>query len=448
MELAVRGKYAIFFDSNFKLCIINNPLIIVEENRIIEIGTYEKTKVNISGHDIIGDQNQLLIPGLINCHTHATMTLFRGIADDLPLKVWLEEHIWPLESKLTEEDVYQGALLGTIESVLSGVTTINSMYWHPSFEAKAISDIGLRGIIGAPLITGITTLDDAIDIVEKHHDTSDELIRATLSLHAPYTVSIEDFRRAYNYVKQYNQDSEKPKLMIHTHLAESETEMEDSIAFNKKQEQDFPDVKTPVELLDAIGVLDENLIAAHCINVNDNDIKILKNRGTRISLNPLSNAKLGNNMPPVFEFIKAIDRVGLGTDGPSSNNTLDLFDTIRFLALYYKGFHQNPTIINSKEVFKLATVGGSLALNWKGIGTLEKESLADIVTVNLKQPHLTPNNHSDYVLNHFAYAMKGSDVSNVIVNGSLLLHNNNLVNRDIGTTLEEVEIITQRLVST
>ena len=448
MDLAVRGRLAIYFDSNLKLHIINNPLLIVEENKIIEIDTYEKLKSNISGHDVIGDQNQLLIPGLINCHTHISMTLFRGIADDIPLITWLEEHIWPLEAKLTDEDVYQGALLGSIESVLSGTTTINSMYWHPSFEAKAISDIGLRGLIGAPLITGITTLDDAIDIVEKHHDTSDELIRTTLALHSPYTVSIEDFKLAQNYVKDYNQKNEKPPLMIHTHLAESETEMEDSREFNKKHNQDYPDVETPVELLNSIGVLDENLIAAHCINISNSDINLLQNQGTRISLNPLSNAKLGNNMPPVSDIIKKIDRVGLGTDGPSSNNTLDLFDTIRFLALYYKGFHRNPTIINSKDVFQLATIGGSKALNWQGIGTLEKGSLADIVSINLNQPHLTPNHESDYVLNHFAYAMKGKDVSNVIVDGRLIIHNNNLENREISTTMQEVEKITHRLVST
>ncbi|MHA1199133.1 MAG: amidohydrolase family protein [Candidatus Heimdallarchaeaceae archaeon] len=223
--------------------------------------------------------------------------------------------------------------------------------------------------------------------------------------------------------------------------------MEDSRSFNKKNDQAYPDVETPVELLDSIGVLDDHLIAAHCIHVSEKDIKILKDRGTGLSLNPLSNAKLGNHMPPIPNIIEQVDRVGIGTDGPSSNNTLDLFDTIRFLALYYKGFHHNPTIIKSQEIFKLATLGGAKVLNWDGIGTLEKGSLADIVTVNLKKPHLTPNKNPDYILNHFAYSMKGSDVSNVLVNGSLIVKDSTLVNRDIENTIEEVEKITQRLVS-
>ncbi|MCE7743282.1 MAG: amidohydrolase [Candidatus Heimdallarchaeota archaeon] len=447
MEYGIRGRLAIYYDTNSKLQIIEDPLIIVEEEKIVEIGTYDEKRSNLSGHDIIGDSNQLLIPGLVNCHTHIAMTLFRGIADDIPLKSWLEDHIWPLEAKLVDEDVYQGALLGSIESALSGVTAVNSMYWYPGFEAKAISDIGLRGYVAAPILSGITSFEDAYDIIEKHHHTLNEQIRVTFSLHSPYTVTIEDFQKAHQYILDYNENNDKPDLFIHTHLAESSTEMEDSKKFNEKNDQNYPDVETPVELLDSIGVLDDKMIAAHCIHVTGKDIKILKERGTRLSLNPLSNAKLGNHMPPFPDIIKEVDRVGLGTDGPSSNNTLDLFDTIRFLALYYKGFHHSPTIIKSQEIFKLATLGGAKVLNWDGIGTLEKGSLADIVTVNLKKPHLTPSKNPDYVLNHFAYSMKGSDVSNVLANGSLIVQDSTLINRDIESTIEEVEKITQRLVS-
>ncbi len=447
MDYAIKGRLAIYYDTNSKLQIIENPLIIVEEEKIVDIGTYDKMKPNLSGHDVIGDSNQLLIPGLVNCHTHIAMTIFRGIADDIPLKTWLEDYIWPLEAKLGEEDVYQGALLGSIESVLSGVTAVNSMYWYPGFEAKAISNIGLRGYIAAPILSGITTFEDAYDIIEKHHHTLQDLIRVTFSLHSPYTVTIEDFQKAHQYIHDYNEKNDKPELFIHTHLAESETEMEDSRSFNEKNNQTYPDVDTPVELLDSIGVLDDNLIAAHCIHITEKDIKILKDRGTRLSLNPISNAKLGNHMPPIPSIIEQVDRVGLGTDGPSSNNTLDIFDTIRFLALYYKGFHHNPTVIKAQEIFKLATLGGAKVLNWEGIGTLEKGSLADIVTVNLKKPHLTPSKNPDYILNHFAYSMKGSDVSNVLVNGSLIVQDSSLVNRDIENTIEEVEKITHRLVS-
>ncbi len=448
MELAVEGRLAIYFDNDFNLKFIKNPLLIIEEDRIVELGSYERVKHNLAGHDVIGDKNQLIIPGLINCHTHISMTIFRGIADDLPLKTWLEDHIWPLEAKLTEEDVYQGALLGSMESILSGVTTVNSMYWYPEFEAKAISDIGLKGMVAAPLLTGITTLEDAIEIVKDHHNSMDKTIRVALALHSPYTVNISDFQAAHQFMNEYNSENvDIPPVFIHTHLAESESEMVDSKSFNKRYDIPYPDVNTPVQFFDKIGVLDENLIAAHCIHVNENDIKILKEKGTKISLNPLSNAKLGNYMPPIPEMIQFIDTIGLGTDGPSSNNTLDLFDTIRFLAVYYKGLHHNPVVMKAEEVLKLATIGGAKAMGWEGIGTLEKGSFADIVTINLRKPHLTPNFDDNYVLNHFAYSMKGNDVTNVISNGKLVVENSILLNQDIGMSLDEIEKITYRLVS-
>jgi 5-methylthioadenosine/S-adenosylhomocysteine deaminase len=166
-----------------------------------------------------------------------------------------------------------------------------------------------------------------------------------------------------------------------------------------------------------------------------------------VSLNPLSNAKLGNYMPPIPEVISKAQNVGIGTDGPASNNTLDLFDTVRFLALYYKGYLHEPTIIKAKEVFKLATIGGSRALNWEGIGTLEAESLADITTINLKQPHLTPKINDENILNHFAYSMKGKDVENVIIDGKLVMEEGKIRNIDIEKEIELVEEITHRLLT-
>ncbi|MEE9410892.1 MAG: amidohydrolase [Candidatus Heimdallarchaeota archaeon] len=448
MELAVRGRLAIYYDSNLKLHFVKDPLILIEENRIVNIQQYDKLKQDISGHDIIGDNNQLLLPGLVNCHTHLAMTIFRGIADDLPLDIWLRKHIWPLEDKLNADDVYKGAKLGSIESILAGVTTLNSMYWFPSSEAKALYETGLRGGIAAPIISDIATLDDAIEIVEKHHDTTNSRIRVCLALHSPYTVTITEFQQAHEYLEEFNlSHDEKPKLLIHTHLAESDSEIEQSKKLNKKHGIDFPEVRTPTELLDEIGILDDRLLAAHCIHLNEKDIKILKKRNTRVSLNPLSNAKLGNHMPLITPILNSLSNVGIGTDGPASNNTLDLFDTIRFLALYYKGAQQDPTLVKAKEVFRLATIGGAKALDWKGIGTLETNSLADIITVNLKKPHLTPKNSDESILNHFAYAMKSSDVENTIIDGNLIMEKRKHKEIDIDEVISSVEEITHRLLS-
>ncbi|MCK5305186.1 MAG: amidohydrolase family protein, partial [Candidatus Heimdallarchaeota archaeon] len=266
MDLAVRGKVALYFDNQQKLQIVKEPLIIVEDNLIVDIGSFDDKKNLISGHNIVGDENQLLLPGLVNCHTHLAMTLFRGLADDLPLDTWLREHIWPLEDKLQATDVYHGAKLGALESIASGVTTVNSMYWFPSEEAKAFAESGLRGFIAAPVITGIATLSEAIKDIDKHHDTVDGRIRVCLALHSPYTVTIQDFKDSAEYIKDYNESTSKPELLLHTHLAESKTEMHDSRELNIKHDLTFPDVSPPTEFLNEIGILNENLIAAHCIH--------------------------------------------------------------------------------------------------------------------------------------------------------------------------------------
>ncbi len=448
MELAIRGRLAIFYDRELKLNFTKDPLIIVEDNKIVGINSYEKLKQDLSGHDFIGDVNQLIIPGLVNCHTHLAMTIFRGIADDLPLDTWLRKHIWPLEDKLTADDVYKGTLLGAAESILSGATTLNSMYWFPSSEAKALEKAGLRGYIAAPIITGIATLEDAIEVVEKHHYTLQERIRVSLSLHSPYTVTKGDYQEAHAYLEDYNESNpDIPRLLIHTHLAESETEIKQSKQLYKKHKEEFPDITTPTELLDHYGVLDDKMIAAHCIHLTDKDIQLLKDNQVRVSLNPLSNAKLGNYMPRVPEMITEITNMGIGTDGPASNNTLDLFDTIRFLALYYKGNQHDPIVVKANEVFKLATIGGSKALDWDGIGTLETGSLADIITINLKKPHLTPSSIDDSILNHFAYSMKGNDVENVIADGKLIMQNREIQNINVEKAIMDVEGVTQRLLS-
>jgi 5-methylthioadenosine/S-adenosylhomocysteine deaminase len=448
MELGIRGKLAIYYDNQDNLNFVKDPLVLVEDNKIVEIKPFSKLKKELSGHDIIGNQNQLIIPGLINCHTHLSMTLFRGIADDLPLDTWLREHIWPLEAKLTDKDVYLGAKVGAIESVLTGTTATNSMYWRETYEAKAIVEVGIRGLIAAPVFSGVYKVSDAIEIVKKHHNTEDGRIRVCLALHAPYTVTIPYFQEAQEFLNEYNsENSEYPNVLLHTHLAESETELEDSKKRNEKDGIEFPDVSTPTELMEEIGLLTEHFLAAHCIHVNEKDIKLIQQNNARVSINPLSNAKLGNYMPPVPNMIDEISNLGLGTDGPASNNSLDLFDTVRFLALYYKGLYHDPTLVKAPNVFKLATIGGARALNWQGLGSLESGSIADVITINLKKTHLSPITSNESVLNHFAYSMKGTDVYNVIADGKIVLENGEIKNIDISQSISEMEEASLRLIS-
>jgi len=446
MELVIRGKYALYFSSDSKLHFIEDPGIIIEQDKIVNIGKYSEVKKDIVGHDKVGDKNQLLIPGLINGHTHLAMTLFRGIADDLPLNIWLQDHIWPMERNLNAEDVYYGAKLGAIESLLAGVTTINSMYWYPEEEAKAIKDTLMRGMVGPPVISGMNNLKKSLSIATNLHNSEKGRIRATLSLHSPYTVTISDFVEANEYILNRNQECEdEDKLLIHTHLAEPEDELTQAKKFNLNKNEDFPDVNSSVDLMEQIGLLHEYLLTAHCIHVSREDIIKLQKNKVRVIVNPLSNSKLGNHMPPLDKMIRKIENLGLGTDGPASNNTLNVFDTVRYIALFYKGLLSDPEIIKAKETFWLATIGGAKALRWKGIGSLEQDSLADIVTIDLKKPHLTPTISSDSLLSHFAYSMNGSEIKNVIVNGKIVIKNYDFDSIIIEKVLEEVEKKTLRL---
>lgn len=447
MELAVRGKYALFFDHDLKFHFIKDPLVIVEGNRIAEIDTYSKAKESLAGHDIIGDQNQLILPGFINAHTHISMTLFRGLADDIPLLDWLQKHIWPLEAKLSSADVYHGAILGIIESLLAGVTTFNSMYWHPEQEIRAMQDTSIRGMVGAPFITGTSNLSTVFDIARKFHDTANGKIRVNIAPHAPYTVTVDDYKALSTKLQEFNANSTKPPLLMHTHLAEPDGELEQAKQLNDEHNISLPShVKSSVELLDAIGLLTDRLLAAHCIHVSEHDIQLLKSNGVRIALNPLSNSKLGNFMPPIPQILQAGIVPGLGTDGPASNNTLSILDTMRYLALYYKGALHDPTILNTKEVFKMATIGGALALDWKGIGTLEKGSFADIITMNLFKPHLTPIAKADTVLSHVTYSANGADVQNVVVDGKLVLENRTFtIPIDIAEAINNVQQTIEKL---
>lgn len=451
MDIAVKGKLAFFYDPNMKFHVISHPLIFIEDNKIASIGKYSELKSELSGVDkIIGNDDSLIIPGLINTHTHLGMTMFRGLSDELPLNTWLEEHIWPLEKHITSDDVVISAKVGAIESALSGVTTINSMYWYPESEAKAIEETKLRAMLGAPILANEKATKEAFQIARKIHNTVNDTIRASITPHAPYTVPISQYQEIHQLLIEHNNstEKEKEKFLMHTHLAEPTDELSISKAFNEKKGEEFPDVNTPVEFFDKMGILDDNLLAAHCIHVTERDIQLLVDRGVRVSLNPLSNSKLGNHMPPIPKMLPTLKRIGLGTDGPASNNTLSIFDTIRYMALYYKGYHHDPTIVKAQDIFRLATIGGAKVLKWQGLGTLEVGSLADLITIDLKKPHLSPSQSKikDAVMSHFAYAMNGCDVSNTIIDGELVVEDSQLVNEKLLESLDELEKVTQRLV--
>ncbi len=423
-ELALRGKYAYSFPELGKVEVTKDPLIIIENSEIVAMGSYKETKSELAGHDLIGNkETDVLIPGLINTHTHAAMTLFRGIADDLPLMEWLEKYIWPMESHLTPEDVFYGARLAALEMLRSGTTTANSMYWHPEKEAQAFVELGMRGVVGYPVLHPIAEYkrDDAF--VAKWHQSHNGLIRVALQPHAPYTVTNEAYQTLYDLLLEYNEKYETP-VLFHTHVAETKQEMEAIKKFAKEMGFSIPEeINTPTQYLDSLGVLDQYTVAAHCVHTNEKDIEILKSKKVGISINLVSNLKLASGIPPLPRYLSNAVKTSLGTDGASSNNRLDLFETTRLIALLYKGLHYSPTLLPISEAMYLATAGGAEVMHMEKIGQLKQGYKADVVSLSLDTVEMQPIYHERSALSHLVYIGERNHVKNVVVNGTLVIEN-------------------------
>jgi 5-methylthioadenosine/S-adenosylhomocysteine deaminase len=376
--------------------------ILIEGNTIKSVGTStEKAEYVIDG---IG---KAALPGFINTHTHSAMTLFRSYADDLKLQVWLEKHIWPREAKMTENDVYWGAKLACLEMIKSGTTTFNDNYWHMMGTVKAADEMGMRAVASKVFID----LDDPeraekekkenIALVKEVREMNNSRIQPALAPHAPYTVSVDSLK----WIKDY---SEKEKLLINFHLAETEKENADFYMKHKMR---------PVPFLEDIGFLGENLIAAHGIWFDEKDISILARHKVKIAHNPLSNMKLASGVMPYAEMLDAGITVSLGTDGCASNNDLDMFESMKFASLLQKVHRHDATVLPAKEALDMATVNGAYALGINA-GAIEPGRLADIILIDLRRPELTPLNNMEA---NIVYSANGSCVDTVICDGKILM---------------------------
>jgi len=404
--------------------VIRQGLIAIKDGSIIYVGREVKAP-SFEADKIIDGSGKIAMPGLINCHTHAAMSLFRSIAEDKELSVWLREVIWPLESKLKPEDVYYGTLLSCVEMIKSGTTCFSDMYFHEDMVAKAVIESGLRcvlspGIIEAgQKILGRILLREAVKIAKKYRGDSYGRISVMLGPHALYSCSPQLLRRVSEEAKALN-------IGVHIHLAESEDDSANIKNLYGKSE---------VELLNDIGLLRPNLLAAHCIHLSDQDVMLMAKRDVKVVYNPVSNMKLASGIPKVKDLLDAGLTVSLGTDGPASNNSLDMFDTMKFATLLQKAKYRDPRVLPAKKVIEMATIDGARALGLSDfIGSLEVNKRADIILidVDVEKPHLTPM-HDIYAT--LVYSARGSDVDTVIVDGKVLMENRNV------NTLNEHEII-------
>ena len=427
--------------------IIRQGAIAIEDKTIVEVGKTQKLKRKYGrGYEKIDAKGKVVTPGLINTHQHAAMSLLRGYADDLPLQEWLEKWIWPIEKHMTAHDVYIGALLTAIESIMGGTTTVNTMYHYTpeENEAKAFVDAGLRGVIGHVCFSWRKNEDRKAleDLAKNWHNKADGLIRVSVDPHAPYSVDPEYMKELKVIREELNNKygSEKAPIICHIHAAETSDEMEKIRKAFKIQFKNGV-----MAYLDSLGVLDERLIAAHCVALTDKDMAIMKKRNVKVSHNPISNLKLASGISPVPKMLKKGITVSLGTDSPCSNNTADMFEIMKTTAIIHKGINKNPTVMPAEQVLEMATIEGAKALSWENeIGSIEIGKKADLSIISLKRPHLCPL-YSE--ASHLVYAAKASDVETVIINGRIVMENGKLTMLNIEKVMDVVEKAKNNLLS-
>ena len=418
--------------------IIRDGAIVVEDSRIIDIGKSAELKRKYSCYEKISAKGKVVIPGLVNTHQHAAMSLLRGYADDFPLKEWLENWIWPLEKHMTGRDIYAGALLTATESIMGGTTTVNTMYHYVKggSEAEAFAEAGLRGVIGHVCFSWRKDEDKRAlrALASEWHGKEKGLTRMSVDPHAAYTVDPEYMKELRGVTEELNEKygSLNSPIMWHMHVAETRDEPEKiRQAFNVSIQGGV------VEYLDSLNVLDSDVIATHCVALTQRDIKILKEKRVKVSHNPISNLKLASGISPVPRLIKAGVTVALGTDSPCSNNNSDMFGVMKTAALLHKGVHKDPTLLPAEKALRMATIEGAKALLWdRQIGSIEIGKSADLAIVDFKKPHLCPLFNE---ISHLVYSAKASDVDTVLINGKIVMENREVATLDVPRVLEMAE---------
>jgi len=402
--------------------IIRNGLIATKKDKIIYVGRETKAP-KIKAETTINGKDKVATPGLINCHTHLPMTLFRGIAEDQPLTTWLTQTIWPLEAKLTSNDIYQGALLGCLENIKNGTTTFADMYFHEERIAKAVEKAGLRAVLAQGIIEaedhkkGERMLKESVEFAQKYNGYADGRVTTQLGPHAVYTCSPQ-------LLTQTREEASKLNIGIHIHIAESK-----QMAKLAKKRHGLTEIK----LLENINFLKSNVLAAHCIHLTEKEMRIMAEHNVKVSYNPTANMKIASGTPKIKTLIDLGITVGIGTDGPASNNNLDMFEEMKTAALLQKIRYMDSTVLPAQQVLGMATTDGAKALGLeKTVGSLEAGKKADILLIDFRKPHLTPL-HDPYA--NIIYSARGSDVDTVIVDGKLLMDR-----REV-KTLDEKEVM-------
>ena len=421
-DILIRNAHLVTM--NEEKAVIVGGTLVIHRSEIIAVGGPELTESYAAGK-VIDAGGDIVMPGMVNTHTHAPMTLFRGLADEVPDR--LERFIFPLERTVVDsENVYRGTLLAAVEMVQGGVTTFADMYYFEDQVARAAAEVGMRAIAGETVIQypapdakepygGLEYAKKFIEAFRGH-----ELITPALAPHAPYSVGEEQLALVAEW-------AEKLDVPILIHLSETKAEIE-------QIRRDFG--KTPVEYLDSVGLLNARLVAAHCIFVTESDIDLLKRRGVGVSHNMVSNVKAGKGVAPVLTMLDRGVDVGLGTDGAMSGNTLDIITQMGYVAKIHKLVHEDRTVMPPVDVVEMATIGGARALDMGDrIGSLEVGKLADVVIVDKDAVNMIPMYD---VYSALVYAASPANVTTTIIHGRIIMEERKVLTVDVDKIWQDV----------
>ncbi len=431
-DLIITNTIVVTMDADFR--VLENAAVVIAGDSIVAIGDSDELLAMFKSPKVIDGKGKLIMPGLINTHTHSPMTIFRGFADDLPLHEWLYDHIFPVEAQfITKENVRLGAKLAIAEMLQSGTTTFNDMYYFGDEIAHVVEKAGIRAVITEGLIDfavpNSESPEHGINYTERMIKkwAGHSLVTIGVAAHAPYSSSGELIVASKALADKYN-------VPFNIHVAETKKEFDQIMSAYGL---------TPVQYLNKLGVLSPNMIMAHGIHLTEEDIKIIVEKGVGIAHNPECNMKLASGVAPVPDVLDAGGKVGLGTDGVASNNNLDMFDEMNTAALLHKLHKNDPTVLDARTVVEMATIGGARVLGMDDkIGSIEKGKKADIIIIDLGKPHLHPLFN---VYSLLVYSMKSSDVESVIVNGQLVMENRNVLNIDEKALYSQVDSLVMEI---
>lgn len=406
--------------------VLRDGAVAVVGGRIAAVGTFGEVSRNYKAKKTIGGAGKAVMPGLINTHTHAAMVFMRGMADDLPLKDWLEGHIWPAENRwLSPRFIKDAVSLACLEMLKAGITTYSDMYFYEDVSAKTARQFGIRAVLGAGIVDFPTkTGSGRDDYLKKAEEfikdcTGDELIVPAVAPHSAYACSPETLRMSSELAGKYN-------VLFHTHLAETKWE---------RDEVKGKYGHTPVEILEAAGALEGRLVAAHCVWLTNREIELFAKKGVSVSHCVESNLKLASGIAPVPEMLKAGVRVTLGTDGAASNNDLNILSEMSTAAKLHKAVSGDPTALDAKTVLLMATRRAAEALGLGDVtGSLTEGKSADLIVIDLMKPHLCPVYN---VESHIVYSARPSDVETVMVRGREVVKDGELLTADEDEILDK-----------